>query len=87
MSVEMDRCDSVCDVSTVGNVENAIEGGYIRVNMRVGWAVLEGRYFYIFIILLFSQFPQPRYSFKNHTNCWMEDITEVVASENKVKGL
>lgn len=36
MSVEMDRCDSVCDVSTVGNVENAIEGGYIRVNMRVG---------------------------------------------------
>lgn len=46
--METDCCDSVCDVFTVENVKNADEGGYIRVNMRVGRAVPEGVHFYIF---------------------------------------
>lgn len=67
-SVEANCCDSVCDVLTVENVENATEGGFIYVITHVGWSDTWGEHFYI----LDEDCSHRLFACENDTDCKMK---------------
>ena len=69
-SVDANSRDSIFDVLAVENLKNADEGGYLRVNMHVGWAGLGVHIFtYLITVTVLTLLGNILLNVKQHVNC------------------